>query len=411
MTTGKINKRSVEALPVGLKDAFLWDDDLRGFGIKVTPSGKKSYLVQYRMGGRGSATKRYTIGPHGVWDPAKARTEAEKVLRLASTGVDPQAAAREHERVQQTTTFEAMADRFLAEYGKRHWRPGTYASAESNMRRWVSPVLRGVPVSTIDRKNLNEVFDKLPPNSPALPRSIFALVGKMFSWLVERGELERSPLETMRSPPAVKARDRVLSDEELRQLALASLDLGAPFDALVRLLIITGQRRDEVAGMSWRELDQRRREWTLPSERTKNGQAHTVPLNAIAISELDDLCDGERWPRTGLVLTTNGTTPVSGFSRAKARLDRLIAQHATHDMPPWRLHDLRRSFATNMQRLDVRFEVTEALLNHVSGSRGGVAGVYQRHDWAGEKREAMDKWSDKLKSLISSIDEVSSDEG
>ena len=216
----------------------------------------------------------------------------------------------------------------------------------------------------------------------------------------------------MKTPPSVKPRERVLSDDELRHVALASLDLGAPFDALVRLLIITGQRRDEVAGLSWRELDQDRREWILPSGRTKNGQVHAVlPLNELAVSELDDRCGSERWPRTGLVLTTNGKTPVSGFSRAKARLDRLIAQHSVDGMPSWRLHDLRRTFATNMQRLDVRFEVTEALLNHVSGSKSGVAGVYQLHDWAPEKRAAMDKWSGKLTSLASPVNKVSSDVG
>ena len=128
--------------------------------------------------------------------------------------------------------------------------------------------------------------------------------------------------------------------------------------------------------------------------------ASTIPLSEIVVSELDGLAGGERWPRSGFVFTTTGRTAVSGFSKVKRRLDEIVSKGMKLEVPPWRLHDLRRTFATNMQRLGVRFEVTEALLNHTSGARSGIAGVYQRHDWGPEKKEAIRLWDARLRALM-----------
>jgi integrase len=164
---------------------------------------------------------------------------------------------------------------------------------------------------------------------------------------------------------------------------------------MIRLLMLTGQRREEVAALNWEELDREAAEWVLPAERSKNGKAHTVPLSPAALAVLDELPNA--WQKNGLVFTTTGRTPASGHSRAKERLDRLVsALPGGDDVKPWRVHDLRRTVATGLQRLGVRFEVTEAVLNHVSGSRSGVAGVYQRHNWRDEKREALNSWATHL---------------
>jgi integrase len=180
-------------------------------------------------------------------------------------------------------------------------------------------------------------------------------------------------------------------------------------------LLATGARRDEVAGLSWTELDRAAREWTLPASRSKNGKAHIIPLNDLAMGALDDLAlvspdqEDPKWPVIGLVFTTTGKAAVSGYSRAKKRLDKAVAEAADSagsvaDFPPWRTHDIRRTVATGLQRLGVRFEVTEAVLNHVSGSRSGVAGVYQRHDWKVEKRAALNAWGTHLSSLSTPAD-------
>ncbi|WP_082543610.1 tyrosine-type recombinase/integrase [Sphingomonas sp. Leaf339] len=410
MPNGKITKRSVDALQPKDRDEFMWDTDLRGFGVKITPKGTKTYIVQYRMGGRSTGTSRWTIGQHGAWSPNSAREEAERILRKVGSGTDPRIEANDKAAADQARKldnirfdFATYGERFLAEYGKQKWRPRTYASAESNMRRWVFPTLAGKSLLTIERRDVVSIFDRLPSSSPALPRSIFALVRKLFTWAVERGDLERSPIEGMGSPAAVASRDRVLSDHELSLIAVFADDLGAPFAAFFRLLIVTGQRRDEVAGMSWSEVDRDSLEWVIPARRSKNAKEHTVPLNDLALIELDGLAGGNSWPHAGFVFTTTGKTPISGYSKAKMRLDGIVQRHSIRPISAWRIHDLRRTFATAMQRLNVRFEVTEALLNHVSGSKSGTAGVYQRHDWKPEKRVAMDAWAVHLQKLIAKL--------
>jgi integrase len=167
-----------------------------------------------------------------------------------------------------------------------------------------------------------------------------------------------------------------------------------------------------VAALDWRELHRDAAEWRLPAKRAKNGIAHVIHLSPIAMAEIDRLADGEKWPARGLVFTTTGKTPVSGYSRAKERLDREMLAIARKladeagdeadaiEIHPWRVHDLRRTLATGMQRLGVRFEVVEAVLNHVSGSKSGVAGVYQRHHWRSEKRDALNAWGAHLEHLL-----------
>jgi integrase len=208
-----------------------------------------------------------------------------------------------------------------------------------------------------------------------------------------------------------------LSDDETALAFRASASLAYPFGPMFELLIATGQRREEAAGLDWSELDRAKALWTLPRERAKNDESNIVPLNRLAISALDRAAGRglERttdWPRKGLVFTTTGSAPVSGHSKAKAKLDarmlaiaRQEALDASQDvddvlLAPWRLHDARRTLATGLQRLGVRFEVTEAVLNHVSGSRSGIAGVYQRHGWGPEKRAALDAWGAHIEALL-----------
>ncbi|WP_293942546.1 site-specific integrase [Sphingomonas sp.] len=406
MAGGKVTKRAVDAIRPGSKDEFLWDEDLSGFGLKVTPAGRKVYLFQYRLGGRGAPTRRVTIGVHGnPWTPAGARDEAERLLVLVKQGKDPAAEKEERRRMATDLAFDGYVTKFLTEYGKPHWRSGTYTNAESALRRFVTPALKKKALPLIRRSDISAMFDALPSASVALPRNVFALVRKLFAWAVERGDIDRSPLEGFRGPPGAPSRDRVLSDEESKLVWIAACQLAYPFGSLVQFLIATGQRREECAAISWAELNQAQAEWMIPASRAKNNSAHTVPLNALAVALLDARGKDGKWPKKGLVFTTNGETPVSGYSRAKARLDKLITE-ANDDEPlaPWRLHDLRRTLATGLQRLGVRFEVTEAVLNHVSGSKSGVAGVYQRHDWKQEKRDALDAWAAHIDRILNGAD-------
>ena len=178
---------------------------------------------------------------------------------------------------------------------------------------------------------------------------------------------------------------------------------------------LTAQRRSEVAGLMWGELERETAIWLIPASRAKNGVAHIVPLAAAAVAVLDELAQKEaektsgaeptKWPKTGFVLTTTGRTAISGISKAKITLDAAAtALRDSEAISAWRIHDLRRTVATGFQRLGVRFEVTEAALNHVSGSRSGVAGIYQRHSWADEKRDALNAWADHVERIAHGAD-------
>ncbi len=390
MPTGKITKRSVDAVQAGQSDQFLWDEDLAGFGLRVTTKGAKSYVLQYRMGGREAKTRRYTIGKHGSpWTPDTARKEGERLLIMVRQGVDPAEASKTRRRQAVDLAFSSYADQFVDLYLKDRWKD--WKLGEAVIKNHVKPVLRDKPLPEINRAALNPIWDSLR-DRPAVARLTFATMRKFFRWSVGRGDIERSPLEGIEAPQAAPARDRVLSDQELRLVWVCAAKAGHLFDSAIRLLVVTGQRRDEVAGLQWSELDRDGALWALQGTRTKNGKPHLVPLNTLAVEVLDTVAGGKTWPRRGLVFSTTGKTPVSGFSKAKTRLDTEMAKAGGEEIEPWRLHDLRRTVATGLQRLGVRFEVTEAVLNHVSGAKGGIAGVYQRHDWKDEKRTALEAW-------------------
>ncbi len=412
MATGKVTKRTVDALKPGTKDQFLWDADVRGFGLKVTPAGNKLFVLQYRMGGRGSTVRRYKIGDFGHWTPDAARDEAARLRReYVDKGIDPLTARDEGRRVSSVLAFNGYVDRFLSEYSKRT-RKASYNDAEALFRLHIRPFFKAKSLPSIGRSDLAALFDTIPGERIALRRKIYAILSRMFRWAVGRGDLERSPLEGFEVPPAPTSRDRVLQDAELRLVWLASEKLGYPFGPLFRLLIGTGQRREEVAGLNWKELHRNSAEWHLPAATAKNGTGSVVPLSALMLAELDRIGGGDKWPHRGLVFTTTGETSVSGYSRAKTRLDKQILDLARDEagdpeqveIEPWRVHDLRRTLATGMQRLGVRFEVTEAVLNHISGSKAGVAGVYQRHDWRDEKRDALAAWATHIERVVAGVD-------
>ncbi|MDZ7895451.1 MAG: site-specific integrase [Sphingobium sp.] len=411
MATGTITKSSVDATHPGQTDKLLWDEKIPGFGLKVTPSGAKTYLFQYRMGGRGAKTRRFTIGKHGALTAEKARREADRLHILVRQGIDPQAEKQDRQRKAIDLAFSDYADRFVDDCLKVRWKR-SHKDGESLLRLYAKPVLGSKPLPDIGRADIKAVLAPAR-RKVATCRNLFAVLRRLFRWAVNEGDLAVSPMAGMEPPALPQKRDRFLSDEELRLVWLGSHKMAYPFGPLFRLLVITGQRVEEVAGLDWSELSRAGAKWSLPASRAKNGEASELPLSQLAIDELDGLAKGkkDKWPRSGLIFTTTGETSVSGFSRAKARLDREASALAAKEKEPvtisaWRLHDLRRTLATGMQRLGVRFEVTEAILNHVSGSRAGVAGVYQRHDWGPEKRAALDAWAVHIGKLLEHSDET-----
>lgn len=440
MATGIISKKTVDAFApdVAGKQAVLWDQRDRGFGLLALPSGSKSYIFQYRLGGRAGKPRRYTIGRHGEWTPDQARKRAQELRAQVVRGIDPveaerdtfaerakaRAAREEAERLLRELAFSAYVEAFINKALSDGKRDRTKEVYRQSLRNHAVPVLKEKPLPQVRKADLAKVLDKIPATQPAVRRNVFAVLRILFNWALERGDIEASPMATMKTPTAAESRDRVLSDTELTLALRAADNLGEPFGPFYRLLIMTGQRRDECAGADWSEFDREAQTWTLPSDRTKNGEAHIVPLAPDLIEILDRLAkqEGEakpKWPRSGFLFSTNGgDTHISGYSRAKARLDAEIAKLAQKDaaergdgseplaVAPWRIHDARRTLATGFQRLGIRFEVTEAVLNHTSGaSRSGIAAVYQRHNWIEEKRSALEAWAKYLAELLSPADE------
>jgi integrase len=431
MATGYITKRAVDALKPSNGQLFLWDAGdgaIKGFGVRVTPAGVKSYVYQYRLGGRSVAVRRYTIGRHGEFTPDSARARAIQLAEQVRRNIDPiEAEAGERNardakaKESRYLAFAAYAARFLKMHVQSN-TPDSYGFSESILRLHVSPVLDRKPLPEITRRDIVAVIDRIDTAQPSVRRNCFAVMRKLFNWARARGDIKRSPLEGMEPPPLVQSRDRVLSDDELTLAFRASQSLPYPFGPLFELLFATGQRRDEVAGLDWCELDCKAGLWTLPRERAKNDASNIIPLNLLAIAALDraagrGLDASTDWPRSGLVFSTTGKTSVSGYSKAKAKLDTRMAELALEGpteaaagpqvaTKPWRVHDARRTLATGLQRLGVRFEVTEAVLNHVSGSRSGIAGVYQRHSWGPEKRAALDAWGAHIEGLLNPADET-----
>jgi integrase len=393
MATGKITKRTLDALQAGSVEGFMWDQDLKGFGLKITSGGAISYVIQYRMGGREAKTRRYTIGGHGSpWTPSTAREEAGRLLRLVAQGIDPVESDKQRRREAVDLAFSSYADRFTGSCKGTGWK----ALVARVFKMHVNPVLRDKALPTITRIDIVAVLDRLPNEQVANRRNVFAVLRRLFRWAISRGDILSSPMEGMETPPAVKPRERWLTDAELRRIWVQAPNCHRCFGPIVRLLIATGQRREEITGLDWTELSREEREIRLSGDRTKNGEPTTVPLNDLALAELDKVAGGTSWPKRGRVFSTSTGAAFTAHAKGKRTIDKLIADDGGEPVPPWRLHDLRRTLATGFQRIGVRFEVTEAVLNHVSGSRAGVAAVYQRHDWKLEKRQALDAWSDHI---------------
>jgi integrase len=391
-----LTARKVETIKPGPKAREYPDGHVTGLYLAVHPSGKKSWYLRYRAAGRPS---KLTLGPYPVLGLAQARERAIMALGQVVVGGDP---AGEKRLARKCGPPWAVLDRVgpIAEgFILRHvptLSPRWRREVTRMLRADVVPSWDGRRLADIGRADVIELLDRIADRGSGIAANrTLAVLKKLGSWSVERGLIATSPFTAIRAPSVEQSRDRVLDDDELRAVWLAAEGLGGPFGPIVQLLILLGQRRGEISGLRWAELDFAAHVLSLPKERTKNGRAHVVPLPKMAIEILEKLPRIEN--TADLVFTASGKGPVSGFSTAKARLDKLLPAGT----PRWCLHDLRRSFASGCARLGTALHVTERLLNHVSGSFAGVTGTYQRHSFAGEKRSAMEAWAKHIERIVS----------
>jgi integrase len=386
---------SIKKLALPDKRREIADGKITGLYLVVQPSGARSWALRYRVAGRPT---KLTIGPYPAVDLTTARRKAQEAIGEIAGGGHP-AAAKQASRAALKAAHESEVDlveKVVAQFIERYAKPKTrdWRETERILTKEVAGRWQGRRLFSITRAHVNEMLDEIVDRgTPVRANRVFAQLRKMCNWAISRGIIAQSPCAGVSAPSPESKRDRVLSDDEVRVVWAAFESVGWPWGPIGKLLLLTGARRDEIAEGVWSEIDLDAKTWTLPLARTKNKREHMIPLSDPAIEVIAALphIEGQRF-----VFSTTGRTPVSGFSKAKPKIDKALAT----PIPHWTFHDLRRTVATGLQKLGVRLEVTEAVLNHVSGSRGGIVGVYQRHHWAEEKHAALDAWSRRLNEIV-----------
>jgi integrase len=367
-------------LPEGKSDAIYWDDDIAGFGLRIRAGGSRVWIYRYRIGRR---QRGLVLGSATAVPLALARKNAGELEAKVRLGIDP-AGEKQAARIEAETTFHILAEQYL-EQRKSDWRPKTFDDLSRCLRKYAEPLHRFSLAGITQRQIANLLSSIAKESGETMANRVRATLSMLYAWALREGiKLPEGNLASFTHKFKEHSRERVLSDAEIAAVWNAAGD--DDYGTIVRLLLLTGQRMREIGALRWDEIGDD--EIVLPASRTKNHRAHHVPLGDAVKAILASR------PRNGShVFGHHGFT---NWSTAKLKLDARI----TSKLAPWRIHDLRRTCATGLQRLGVRLEVTEAILNHVSGSRSGVAGVYQRHDWAAEKRTALNMWAEHLLAVV-----------
>jgi integrase len=408
-----LTKTVIDRAPTRSRAYVLWDSNLQGFGCRVHPSGRRTFIVQYRL--RGSR-KSYqpTIGEYGTLTLAQARQQAAGMLAAARFGADPQAerkdrAAREAAAAKQLTVAQLIEQYLTAlragavKTRRRHGGAlaSTYiADTERYLRRFAAKY-GALPAAEIDRgMHVLPFLDKLA-SQPAVHRHSCGSLHRLYAWARQRRQVAIDPTEDIftRAPAG---RERSLTLAELARLWHAADSVGGVHGDAIKLLIATGQRRDEVADLPWGEIDLASARWTLPPGRTKAHRQHVLPLPGLAIEVLTGRLGERRQPppRDELVLPTlsrdgRRLTRISGWTWLKDLLEKKSG------VTDWRLHDLRRSFVTICAEHGADIGTLDSMLNHAaSGTRGGVIGVYQRATLLEPARQVMLLWDSLLREAI-----------
>ena len=396
-----LTPKSIDQLKPSDKRREIPDPALSGLYLVVQPSGAKSWAVRYRHGNK---PRKMTLGKWPIIGLKEARLAASEALAEVEVGNDPGAAkiAAKSERMVQIdrNSFPALLDQFTSRHLSK-LRTGWQNRAA--LDAWALPRWKDRDVRTISRRDIIDLLDDImDEGKETTANRVRAYLSKFFGYLVERDVIEVSPVLGVKPPAKERSRQRVLSEDEIRWFWKACDEVGQPWGPFGKHLLLSGQRVGEVVGMTDSEIDGDT--WHLTSERTKNGREHDVPLSAPF---LDVLAGIERVQGTaGYLHTTSGETPLSGYYKGRNNIAEHMEKIATEErgepveISHWTWHDLRRTAATGMARLGISVVAIEAVLNHVSGARAGVAGVYNRHGYADEKRAALEAWARFIHSTV-----------
>jgi integrase len=365
MATGKVTISSISKL-----QGWLWDTQCVGFGARKQTNGC-FYYVRYRHNGSQIVK---SIGRHGSpWTPDTARTRARELLGVVAGGNDPFLAPLSSE------TFGEEIERYLLRK-KRSLKPRSFIEIARHLRKYALP-LHKLHLAQIDRRTIAVLLGQIETASGAIARNrLRSSLSAFYAWTIQEGLTEINPVSGTGMADEGGSRDRVLTQDELRKFWHALGD--DHFSDIVRLLLLTGQRRNEIGALEWGEVDFKRGMIVLSPDRTKNSRQHELPMSRQALAIL------ERQPRRNSSDYLFGERAFNNWGRCKQEVDQRVGIAA------WRLHDLRRTCATGMAELGVQPHIIEAVLNHVSGHKAGVAGIYNRARYEGEMRDALQRWAD-----------------
>ncbi|WP_303810166.1 site-specific integrase [Sandarakinorhabdus limnophila] len=398
-------------------DKVLEIADGEGLYLVVQRSGTKSWAFRYRFGGKGY---NMTLGREKQMTLKEARAVADEAREKVLRGVNPltEQRAAKQDKANADADRRNKLDKLVREY---HRRDLAKLKSGEQVKGFLERVVlnpwevKGIKhegwadrdIYDIAKRDIRDLVRRIEDSGRLTTANrVLAHLHAFLNWCVAEDIIAANPATGIQTMLDEKPRDRVLSDVEIKLFWLACEAVGQPFGPLFKMLLLTGQRRGEVAGMTQSEINGS--VWHLDSKRTKNARAHDVPLSSAALAVLESV-DVVLSPRNDrYIFTTTGKTQVSGFSKSHAavhgKMVEIAEQDAGEDVPieikPWRLHDLRRTCATGLASLRIPVRVTEAVLNHVSGTAGGIVSVYQRHDYADEKREALEAWGNYVMRLV-----------
>jgi integrase len=376
-------------LEFGDKDRIWFDDDVPGFGLRVRDTGSRAWIYQYKIAGK---TRRLVLGHATAIKPARAREIAGELHAKVRLGGDPVADKRA-EIARSSHTFGALVQQYLATR-RNGVQPRTLPHIERYLEIYAAP-LDNLPIDGIDRRAVAERLAAIERDSGAVTANrVRSALSAMFTWAMKEGLVAANPVIGTNKRPE-QARDRFLNEKEI-QLVWHAVPRNE-YGIIVKLLILTGQRANEIAALRWCEIDFKSNVINLPRDRTKNGRPHTIPLAATARALLAEIPVREGRE----LIFGKGVGPFSDWSHSKNKLDAAIAEGENKKpLPHWTIHDIRRSVATGMADIGIQPHIIEAVLNHVSGHKGGIAGIYNRSSYAAEKAAALAKWGEHVNTLV-----------
>jgi integrase len=395
---------NTKAPPRGGRRLELWDVQLPGFGLRITPQphDHRTYFCMCMVGAgeivrdgdgdivAGRRLRRFTIGNARVVPLDQARQRAREILRRAEAGEDP---------TQQQATVPIFRD-FAADYLRR--RKGSLRAATftelARIFREIGVLWGNRTLSGIRREDAVAWLDDKAAVAPFAANRGLSAMRILFGDAERRGLIESSPVARLKPPAKEHSRERSLGDDEIAILWEATGRLGHPFGGFYRLLLLTGQRRGQAAGMTWDEVDPEHALWTTPGSRMKTGKQHAVHLSGLALEVLAEvLALGNG---SGFVFSTDGVHPLRNFARAKARLDRSMAEISGKPLPAWHVHDLRRTMTHGLAAMGIPPHVADRILAHTSGAISGTAAIYNKFAYIDERRDALMAWGRKVQLII-----------